>query len=47
MLNALTIGKPRICQQLLDAGASPQAVNIIGKTAGELAAFVGLYETRI
>lgn len=34
-------GKAQICQRLLDAGARPHAENTIGKTASELAAFVG------
>jgi ankyrin repeat protein len=38
---AAIAGKPLICQLLLDAGARPHAENNIGKTAAELAAFVG------
>ncbi|KAI1705691.1 ankyrin repeats (3 copies) domain-containing protein [Ditylenchus destructor] len=37
-------GKAQICQRLLDAGARPHAENTIGKTASELAAFVGQFD---
>ncbi|KAI1709391.1 ankyrin repeats (3 copies) domain-containing protein [Ditylenchus destructor] len=44
LMFAALAGKPQICQKLLDAGARPHAENSIGKTASELAAFVGQFE---
>ncbi|KAF7638008.1 hypothetical protein Mgra_00002461 [Meloidogyne graminicola] len=44
LMFAALAGKPKICQLLLDSGASTHAENSIGKTAGEMAAFVGQYE---
>lgn len=44
LMFAAIAGKPKICQSLLDGGAKSDAVNIIGKTAAELAAFVGQFE---
>nr|CAD2184157.1 unnamed protein product [Meloidogyne enterolobii] len=44
LMFAALAGKPKICQLLLDSGASTHVENSIGKTAGEMAAFVGQYE---
>uniref|UniRef100_A0AC34QQN8 Protein arginine N-methyltransferase n=1 Tax=Panagrolaimus sp. JU765 TaxID=591449 RepID=A0AC34QQN8_9BILA len=44
LMFAALAGKPNICQMLLSAGARADAVNSIGKTASELAAFVGQHE---
>ncbi|KAE9549606.1 hypothetical protein FO519_007180 [Halicephalobus sp. NKZ332] len=44
LMFAALAGKAKICQMLLTAGARTHAVNSIGKTASELAAFVGQHE---
>ncbi|KAL3123593.1 hypothetical protein niasHT_005138 [Heterodera trifolii] len=44
LMFAALAGNGRICQLLLDAGANAHAQNNIGKTASELAAFVGQHE---
>uniref|UniRef100_A0AC35TP10 MYND-type domain-containing protein n=1 Tax=Rhabditophanes sp. KR3021 TaxID=114890 RepID=A0AC35TP10_9BILA len=44
LMFAALAGNARICQMLLEAGVNSEAVNIIHKTAGELAAFTGQHE---
>ncbi|KAI3410097.1 hypothetical protein GPALN_006459 [Globodera pallida] len=44
LMFAALSGNGRLCQLLLDAGANSLAQNMIGKTAAELAAFVGQHE---
>uniref|UniRef100_A0A158PBA1 Ankyrin repeat and MYND domain-containing protein 2 n=1 Tax=Angiostrongylus cantonensis TaxID=6313 RepID=A0A158PBA1_ANGCA len=44
MFAALNSGKPDICKLLMDHGARSYSTNSIGKTASEMAAFVGQHE---
>ncbi|XP_038215664.1 ankyrin repeat and MYND domain-containing protein 2 [Zerene cesonia] len=38
-------GNSEVCKLLLDAGAKPQATNSVGRTAAQMAAFVGNHHT--
>ncbi|KAI5641662.1 ankyrin repeats (many copies) domain-containing protein [Phthorimaea operculella] len=38
-------GNSEVCKLLLDAGASPQTTNSVGRTAAQMAAFVGNHHT--
>ncbi|KAK5978752.1 PX domain-containing protein, partial [Trichostrongylus colubriformis] len=44
VLNVPSSGRPDICKYLMDHGARSYSTNSIGKTASELAAFVGQHE---
>ncbi|KAI6173291.1 hypothetical protein M3Y98_01066000 [Aphelenchoides besseyi] len=44
LMFAALSGKPRVCELLLNAGARSYATNNLGKTAAEMAAFVGNFE---